>query len=224
MALARPKAAPRASDSRSHSASAWRCSSASVKGQAWAWAWESEAEIAATGIPPTHEKESAIVYTLAPGSYTAVLQGQGGLTGIGVVEVYDLDLNSDSKLANIASRGFVETGDNVMIGGVIVGPADGTAAKVVVRAIGPSLGNFGIAGVLPDPTLELVDANGVVLRANNDWKDGQQTEIEAVGLQPADTREAALIETLAPGNYTAVVRGAGNTTQGVGLVEVYNIE
>ena len=172
---------------------------------------ESQAEIEATGIPPTNDLESAIVRTLAPGSYTAILRGNGGSTGIGVVEVYDLDQNTASKLANIASRGFVDTDNNVMIGGLIVGPGGGASTKVVVRAIGPSLSNFGIAGALQDPTLDLVDSNGVVLRSNNNWKDSQQTEIEATGLQPNDDiRESALVETLAPGNYTAIVRGAGN--------------
>jgi hypothetical protein len=184
---------------------------------------ESQAEIEATGIPPTNDKESAIVRTLAPGGYTAILRGNGGSTGIGVVEAYDLDQGANSKLANIASRGFVDTDNNVMIGGLIVGPSGGVSTKVVVRAIGPSLNNFGIAGALQDPTLDLVDSNGVTVRSNNNWKDSQQTEIEATGLQPSDIREAALIETLAPGNYTAVVRGAGNTT-GVGLVEVYNVQ
>jgi hypothetical protein len=185
---------------------------------------EAQAEIEATGVQPTNDKESAIVRTLAPGSYTAVLGGNAGSTGIGVVEVYDLDPSpTNSKLANIASRGFVDTDNNVMIGGLIVGPTGGATTTVVVRAIGPSLSNFGIAGALQDPTLDLVNANGVSLRANDSWKDSQQSEIEAAGLQPSDNREAALIETLAPGNYTAVVRGAGNTT-GVGLVEVYNVQ
>lgn len=184
---------------------------------------ESQAEIEATGIPPSHDKESAIVRTLAPGSYTAVLQGNGGSTGIGVVEVYDLDQGANSKLANIASRGFVEAGDNIMIGGLIVGPGGGASTKGVVRAIGPTLSNFGIAGTLQDPTLDLVNANGGVIRTNNNWNDSQETEIAATGLQPGDFRESALIEVLAPGNYTAIVRGSGNTT-GVGLVEVYNLE
>jgi hypothetical protein len=184
---------------------------------------ESQAEIEATGIPPSNDKESAIVRTLPPGSYTAVLRGNAGSTGIGVVEVYDLDQTTTSKLANIASRGFVDTDNNVMIGGLIVGPAGSATTKIVIRAIGPSLTNFGIAGALQDPTLDLVNANGVSLRSSNDWKESQQGEIEATGLQPSDNREAALIENVAPGNYTAVVRGAGNTT-GVGLVEVYNIQ
>jgi minor extracellular serine protease Vpr len=184
---------------------------------------ESQAEIEATGIPPTNDKESAIVRMLAPGNYTAVLRGNGGSTGIGVVEVYDLDQNSNSKLANIASRGFVDTDNNVMIGGLIVGPSGGASTKVVVRAIGPTLSNFGIAGALQDPTLDLVNSSGAVVRSNNNWKDSQQTEIEATGLQPSDIREAALVEVLAPGNYTAIVRGVGNTT-GVGLVEVYNVQ
>jgi len=184
---------------------------------------EAQAEIEATGIPPINDKESAIVRTLAPGSYTAILRGNAGSTGIGVVEVYDLDQNSNSKLANIASRGFVDTDNNVMIGGLIVGPVGGASAKVVVRAIGPTLTNFGIAGALQDPTLDLVNSNGVVLRANDNWKDSQEAAITATGLQPGDLRESALVETLAPGNYTAIVRGKNNTT-GVGLVEVYNLQ
>ena len=186
------------------------------------WKTDQQAEIEATGIPPSDDLESAIVRTVAPGAYTAVLRGSGNSTGIGVVEAYDLDQAANSKLANIATRGFVETGNNVMIGGLIVGPAGDLNSKVVVRAIGPSLGNFGIQGALQDPTLELVNSSGTVLRANNDWKDAQRMEIEAVNLQPSDDRESALVETVAPGAYTAIVRGVGNTS-GVGLVEVYNV-
>ena len=184
---------------------------------------ETKAEIEATGIPPAHDKESAIVRTLVPGAYTAILRGNGGSSGIGLMEVYDLHQGANSKLANIATRGFVETGNNVMIGGFIVGPNAGASTKVVLRAIGPTLENFGIVGALQDPTLDLVNANGGVIRANNDWKDSQQTEIESTGLQPGDIRESALVQTVAPGNYTAIVRGAGGTT-GVGLVEVYNVQ
>jgi hypothetical protein len=184
----------------------------------------SQAEVEATNIPPSHDLESAIVQTLAPGAYTAILRGSGSSTGIGVVEAYDLNQAANSKLANIATRGFVETDNNVMIGGLIVGPAAAANTKVVVRAIGPTLGtNSGIAGSLQDPTLELVGSNGTIIRANNNWQDSQKTEIESFGLQPGDIRESALIETVPPGNYTAIVRGAGNTT-GVALVEVYNVQ
>jgi hypothetical protein len=187
-----------------------------------------QAEVEATGIPPTNELESAIVQTLAPGAYTAILGGKGDATGIGVVEAYDLNQAANSKLANIATRGFVDTGDNVMIGGVIVGPSGGASTNVVVRAIGPSLSNFGIAGALQDPTLELVNGSGTTVASNDNWKtrpDGssQQAEIEATGLQPSDDRESALVQTVTPGNYTAIVRGKSNTT-GVGVVEAYDLE
>ena len=139
----------------------------------------------ATGLPPTNDLESAIVQTLAPGAYTAILRGKGNTAGIGVMEAYDLNQTANSKFGNIATRGFVDTGDNVMIGGLIVGPVGGTSTKVLVRAIGPSLTNFGIAGALPDPTLELHDGNGVTIASNDDWKirpDGssQQAEIEVL--------------------------------------------
>jgi hypothetical protein len=187
------------------------------------WKSDQQAEIEATGIAPSSEAESAIVRTLAPGAYTALLKGNGGAEGIGVVEVYDLEQAADSKLANIATRGFVETGDNVMIGGLIVGPAGALNSKVVIRAIGPSLGNAGINGAVQDPTLDLVNSNGVIVHSNNDWKVGDQdAELIALSLQPGDDRESALIETVAPGAYTAIVRGSGGTT-GVSLVEVYNV-
>jgi parallel beta-helix repeat protein len=187
------------------------------------WKESQQAEIEATGIAPSDDFESAIVRTLTPGSYTAILRGNGNTTGIGVVEAYDLDRTANSRLANISTRGFVETGDNVMIGGLIVGPADGGSVTAVVRAIGPSLGNFGVAGALQDPTLDLVNSDGVVIRSNNDWRESQEAEIIATGLQPSDDRESALVQTVAPGNYTAIVRGAGNTT-GVALVEAYHLQ
>lgn len=178
---------------------------------------ESQAEVEATGLQPSNDLESAIVRTLVPGNYTAIVRGNGNSTGIGVVEAYDLSPSANSKLANIATRGFVDTGDNVMIGGFITGGD----AQIVIRAIGPSLGNFGVSGTLQDPTLELVNSNGGIIRSNNDWKESQQSEISATGLQPGDDREAALIESLPAGNYTAIVRGAGNST-GIGLVEIYD--
>lgn len=184
---------------------------------------ENQAEVQSTGIPPSNDFESAIVRTLPPGNYTAILRGKDNTSGIGVVEAYDLDQVGNSKLANIATRGFVETDNNVMIAGLISGPAGGASTTIVVRAIGPSLGNFGVAGALQDPTLDLVNSNGTVLRSNDNWKDSQKDAIAATDLQPSDDRESALIHTVGPGNYTAVVRGSGGTT-GVGLVEIYNLQ
>ena len=182
------------------------------------WKDDQEGEIRDTGVQPGDDREAAIVRTLEPGSYTAILRGKDDTTGVGLVEAYDLDQRPNSKLANISTRGLVGSGENVLIGGFIVGPT----TKVVVRAIGPSLGNAGVAGALPNPTLQLVNSNGEVVRENDDWKGTQKEEIEAIGIQPSDDRESALIATLTAGNYTAVVRGVGGNT-GVGLVEVYNL-
>ncbi len=182
------------------------------------WKDEQEGEIRDTGVQPGDDREAAIVRTLEPGSYTAVLRGKDDSTGVALVEAYDLDQRPDSKLANIATRGFVGSGEGVLIGGFIVGPT----TKVVVRAIGPSLGNVGIAGALQDTTLDLVNANGQIVRTNDNWKGTQRAELEAINIQPSDDRESALIATLTAGNYTAVVRGVSGST-GVGLVEVYNL-
>jgi hypothetical protein len=186
------------------------------------WKQDQRSEIEATGIQPTNDLESAIVRTLAPGAYTAVLRGNSNLTGIGVVEAYDLDQKANAKLINISTRGFIDTGDNVMIGGVIVGGHNNSAARVVVRAIGPSLTASGITGALADPTLELRDGNGTKFAANDNWKQDQRSEIEATSLAPKEDLESAIVITLPAGSYTAIVRGVGNST-GIGLVEVYNI-
>ena len=184
-----------------------------------------QAAIEATGIPPTNDLESAILYnSLAPGAYTAILSGIDSSTGIGLVEVYDLDQIGGAQLANISTRGLVEVGNNVMIGGFILGPAKSLPAGVVVRAIGPSLASGGIANPLPDPFLELHDGSGTLLSSNDNWMDdpNQQT-IADFGLAPSDTNESALFAIPPPGNYTAIVRGANETT-GVGLVEVYRLQ
>jgi hypothetical protein len=189
------------------------------------WKDSQEDEIVASTVPPTNDFESAIVATLNPGNYTAIVTGNNAGTGIGLVEAYDLDQPADSQLANISTRGFVDTADNVMIGGLIIGPAGLGNATVLVRALGPSLGNAvpPVADALQDPTLELHDVNGVLLTSNDDWKDTQQAEIEATTIPPTDERESALVQTLAAGNYTAIVRGKADTT-GIGLVEVYHLE
>ncbi|HYJ03943.1 MAG TPA: choice-of-anchor tandem repeat GloVer-containing protein [Chthoniobacterales bacterium] len=186
-----------------------------------------QAEIAATTISPTNDLESALIATLSPGAYTTILSGKNQGTGVGVVEVYDLGQSSNSKLANISSRGFVDTGDNVMIGGLIVGGSGNSGAKVMIRAIGPSLSGAGITGPLQDPTLELRDLNGALLVSNDDWKirsDGtsQQAEIEATTIPPTNDQESAIVSAIPPGTYTAIVRGKNSTT-GIGLVEVYNL-
>lgn len=179
-------------------------------------------EIANTGIPPSDDRESAIVQTLAPGPYTAVVAGKDGATGVGLVEAFDLDQAVPSKLANVSTRGFVGTDDSVLIGGFILGPNVGGTPRVIVRAIGPSLANAGVTTAVPDTTLELHDGNGGIVASNDDWKQTQQAEIEGTGVPPTDDRESAIVIRLAPGNYTGVVRGKDGTT-GVGLVEVFNI-
>jgi hypothetical protein len=189
--------------------------------------WKSgtqQMEIANSGLAPNKDAESAIIATLTPNqNYTAIVRGKNGETGIGVVEAYDLDQAAPSKLANISTRGFVDVDDNVMIAGLIVIPSNGGNVKVLVRALGPTLGDFGVPGSLADPTLDLVSSNGTVIRSNNNWKTAQQTEIEAAQLGPSHDEEAALVESLPPAAYTAIVRG-NNRTTGVGLVEVYNLQ
>jgi hypothetical protein len=179
-------------------------------------------EVEETGIPPTHDLESAIVVSLSPGAFTAVLRGQNNGIGIGVVEVYDLNPGGNSTLANIGSRGFVDTGDNAMIGGFIVGGEGQADARIVVRGIGPSLAAFGITGALQDPIVDLKDANGATLLSNDDWGQGQPSEINQLNLAPSDPRESALVISLPHGNYTAILRGKNNTT-GVAVVEIYNV-
>jgi hypothetical protein len=184
-----------------------------------------QSAIEATGLPPSNDSEPALLAMLNPGAYTVILAGKNGGTGVGLVEVYDLSRSAISQPANISTRGFVDTGDNVMIGGLIVGGGTGSGvARVVVRALGPSVP---IAGTLANPTLELRDSSGALLASNDNWKtrpDGtsQQSEIEATGLPPVNDLESALVQTLSAGNYTAIVRGV-NGTAGVGLVEAYNL-
>jgi hypothetical protein len=186
------------------------------------WRDSQQSQISATGLAPSSDSESVILATLAPGAYTAVLRGKAMTTGTGLVEVYDVDQNPNTQIANLSARGFVGTGDDVMIGGTIFHGSPGTAYRVLVRAIGPSLANMRVATPLLDPALSLHDANGNVITTDDNWRDSQESEIAATGLAPTDDRESAIIVTLPAGAYTAIVRGVNGTT-GVGLVEVFNL-
>jgi hypothetical protein len=176
-------------------------------------------DIQASLVAPLNDAESAIIATLSPGAYTAVVRSANNATGIAVVEGYDLDADKSSALANISTRGFVQTSDNVMIGGFILGGGNG-ASRVVVRGIGPSLGAFGIINPLLDPMIELHNANGAIIDSNDDWRTNQAS-IQSTGLQPTNDAESALLlSNPAPGAYTAILRGKNGGT-GVGVVEVY---
>jgi hypothetical protein len=182
------------------------------------WRDTQQEELQATSIAPRNDYDSAIVKSLNPGAYTVVLAGKGGTTGVGLVEVYDLDLTVDSKLANISTRGFVDRGDNVLIGGTIVVGSGST--NVLFRALGPSVP--GVPNALLDPTLELHDSQGNTIATNDNWRDSQAAEIKATTIPPPDLREAAILRQLTPGAYTVIVRGKNNTT-GVALIEAYQL-
>jgi hypothetical protein len=186
------------------------------------WKSAQRAEIEATGIPPVNDLEAAIVRTLPANDahYTAILRDNNDTPGIGVVELYDLDATADSAFANISTRGLVKTNNDILIGGFIAGRG---LTKVILRAIGPSLVTAGVADPLQDPRLQLFNASGTAIATNDDWKTTQRLEIEASGLPPNDDRESAVIASLPPGNYTAVVRGKNNET-GIAVVEVYNLQ
>jgi hypothetical protein len=182
-----------------------------------------EALIQASGIPPGDDLESAIDARLMPGAYSAVVSGKDNAAGIGLIEVYDLNPEVSSKLANVSTRALVGSGDNIVIAGVTLGRNSGND-RVVVRGLGPSLNQAGIANALDNPTLELRDRNGTLLGANNDWQDDptQAAALTAAGLAPPNQLEAGISVTLPPGAYTALLAGLNNDT-GIGLVEVYDL-
>jgi hypothetical protein len=187
-------------------------------------------DITNSGHAPGDGRESAIIADLPAGNYTAIVRGVDDTTGVALVEVYDLSTDSNSTLGNISTRAFVQTDDNVMIGGFIV---QGTQPKrVILRAIGPELSQYGVPTPLPDPTLELHDSTGALIASNDNWQhtiiggiitSDQVRDIQNSGHAPGDPRESAIIANLPPGNYTAIVRGVNNTT-GIALVEVYDLE
>ncbi|PYM06624.1 MAG: hypothetical protein DMF15_12600 [Verrucomicrobia bacterium] len=189
------------------------------------WFTSSDAEtISSYHRDPPNSIESALLVTLNPGNYTAIVKSysdsqQAATAGVALFEVYDLR-KSASRLGNVSARGQVGTGNNILIGGLIVGGS--TPKPVVVRALGPTLTRFGVTGVLADPYLELRDGNGNLVEANNDWQQSPEAAIiSADGKAPSNTKESAMARTLSPGNYTALVRGVGGTT-GTALVEVYD--
>jgi hypothetical protein len=171
-------------------------------------------------LAPKNGKESFVGATLAPGSYTAILRGANGAAGVGLFELFDLD-PANARISNISTRGEVGMGSEVMIGGFIIGGEDPT--KIIIRAIGPSLSSQNIPNALPDPLLELYDNNGSLIFTNDNWRSTQEEEILATGVAPSQDSESAIVATLTPGGYTAMVRDAG-TASGVALVEVYNLE
>jgi len=187
------------------------------------WKDTQQAAIQATGLAPTNDLESAIDADLVPGAYTAVVRGKNNTSGVALVEVYDLNTAS-GKLANISTRAFVDTGDNIVIAGIVLGNG-ATLDRVVVRGIGPSLAPafFPASAVLADPTLELRDENGTLILANDDWQDNpaQAAAITAAGLAPSNSQESAIAASLPPGFYT-VLLGGRNSGTGIGLVEIYD--
>ena len=181
--------------------------------------WQSAAN--ANQIPinyrPANSHESAIMTTLQPGAYTTVMHGKNSTTGIGLLEVY----STLSGLTNVSTRGFVGTGDHVLIGGFISSGGNGSL-QVIIRALGPTLTQFGVSGALADPTLSLMDGNGNVVAFNDNWKNTQQTVIQNSGFAPPSDLESAILAILPNGNYTAIVSGKNGTT-GVSLLEVYKV-
>jgi hypothetical protein len=187
------------------------------------WRTDQQDEIIQTGLAPSDDRESAIVKRLPAGNYTAIIRGADGSPGIGVVELYDLSETDPGELGNLSVRADVSTGDNVLFNGLIL--RGGNAKRVLFRALGPSVKVNGnpVSGSLQDPILELHDGNGATMATNDNWPDAPNAaEIQATGLAPPDNHESAILMTLAPGNYTTVVRGVNGTT-GIGLAEAYKL-
>lgn len=173
-----------------------------------------------TDLEPGDPAESVIAQTIAPGNYTAVVSGVNGVSGKALVELYDL-APGDSRVLNMSTRGQVGANDDVMIGGFIVGGTD--PSTVLMRAIGPSLATHGVEGVLADPVMELHNGDGSLIYQNDNWRSTQETDIVKTTVAPTNDKEAAILVTLQPGGYTAVVRGA-NATAGVALIEIYALD
>jgi hypothetical protein len=183
--------------------------------------WTSQHDaLVATGLAPPYERDSAMVATLPPGAYTVMLESSSQSAGTGLFELYDL-APFDSETRNLSTRGRVGTGNHSMIAGFTIG--GDRPSKVIVRGIGPSLAASGISDPLPDPTLELHAADGSLISSNDNWR-SEETAIIASGLPPSHDAEAAIIATLNPGSYTAILRGAGGDAVGTALVEVFRLQ
>jgi hypothetical protein len=180
-------------------------------------------QLVALGLAPRDPKESGVIQTVGPGAYTAILAGKNQGTGVGLVEIYDTNGTADSQLDNISTRGFVRTGENVMIGGFILGGNPNTS-RIALRGLGPSLAQFGLNPALADPTLELHDSNGTTLVANDDWQSdpASAAALTAAGFALSDPKESGIFTSLPAGQFTAILAGK-NGGIGIGLVEIYNL-
>ena len=188
------------------------------------WKDDQRSLLEGTLFQPSDDRESVILATLTPAAYTAILTGKNNTTGVGVVEAYDNNQALDSQLANISTRGFVQSGSNVMIGGFILGGSSNTT-RIALRGIGPSLAQFGLNPVLADPTLELHNANGTTLIANDNWTDDpvSAAQLSTNGLALSDPKESGIFTSLPAGQFTAILAGKSGGT-GIGLIEVYNLK
>jgi len=189
------------------------------------WKDSQQAEIQSLGLAPNDNREAVIVTTLPPATYTALLTGKGGTTGVGLLEIYDVNRGSDSELSNLSTRGFVQAGNNVLIAGFILGGNNTGSDRIAIRGLGPSLSQFGLSPVLADPTLELHDQNGATLITNDDWATDpvSAANLIANNLAPSNPKEAAIFTSLPPGTFTAILAGKNGGT-GIGIVEVYNLK
>ena len=188
------------------------------------WKDDQRSQIEGTIYQPSDDRESVILATLAPAAYTAILSGKNNTTGVGVVEVYDNNQALDSQLANISTRGFVQGGNSVMIGGFILGNGSNNS-RIALRGIGPSLSQFGLSNVLPDPTLEIRNANGALLIANDNWTDDpvSAAQLTANGLALQDQKESGIFTSLPSGQFTAILAGK-NGAVGIGIIEIYDLK
>lgn len=183
------------------------------------WKDSQQTDIQATGLQPSNDLDSAIVITLNPGAYTAIVVGNGGGTGIGLCEVYEV--SGTAVLANLSARAYVGTGNSILITGLIV-TATNSGPEIVIRVLGPTFNGI-LSSPLQNPTLELYNSSGTLIAYNDNWQDSQYSDIQASGYAPPNYYEPAILTNLVPGAYTAIVRGYGSTT-GTALAEVYKIQ